>query len=155
MRRLLTPPEGPARTPNGGSTAIRGRGDRRNGAEFEFLTTVEHAFNRIWYPGRKPDRSMGLLEQKLELRTAKGGDGRSSAGEARHRVLTKAGKFEPAPEAKADGLIIRIAGNPETNQGGQLWPDGSAFSTIPWSDITIRARKTRSSSGCLRVGWRP
>lgn len=28
--------------------------DRRNGAEFDFLTTVEHAINRIWYPGRKP-----------------------------------------------------------------------------------------------------
>lgn len=116
--------------------------DRRNGAEFEFLTTVEHAFNRIWYPGRKPDRSMGLLEQKLELRTAKNADGRSSlSGEAAiETALVKAGKFEPNPEAKADGLITRISGNPETNQGGQLWPDGSAFNTIPWSDVTARAK---------------
>jgi hypothetical protein len=117
--------------------------DRRSGAEFDFLTTVEHAFNRIWYPGRKPDRSMGLLEQKLELRTAKSADGRSSlAGEAAiESALMKAGKFEPAPEAKADGLIVRIAGNPETNQGGQLWPDGSAFNTMPWSDITAKAKE--------------
>lgn len=117
--------------------------DRRNTAEFEFLTTVEHAFNRIWYPGRKPDRSTGLLEQKLELRTAKGQDGRSSLlGEAAiETALNKAGKFEPNPEAKADQLIIRIAGNPETNQGGQLWPDGSAFNTIPWSDVTARAKE--------------
>lgn len=117
--------------------------DRRNGAEFDFLTTIEHAFNRLWYPGRKPDRSMGLLEQKLELRTAKATDGRSSlAGEAAvESALSKAGKFEPAPEAKADGLIVRIAGNPENNTGGQLWPDGPAFNTIPWSDITAKAKE--------------
>lgn len=117
--------------------------DRRNGAEFEFLTTVEHAFNRVWYPGRKPDRSMGLLEQKLELRTAKGADGRSSLmGEAAiETALVRAGKYEPNPEAKADALITRISGNPETNQGGQLWPDGSAFNTIPWSDITAKAKE--------------
>lgn len=117
--------------------------DRRNAAEFDFLTTVEHAFNRVWYPNRKPDRTMGLLEQKLELRTAKSADGRSTlAGEAAiESALIKAGKFEPNPETKADGLIIRIAGNPETNQGGQLWPDGSAFNTIPWSDITAKAKE--------------
>ena len=117
--------------------------DRRNGAEFEFLTTVEHAFNRIWYPNRKPDRSMGLLLEKLELRTARSSDGRSSlSGEAAiETALIKAGKFEPKPEAAADGLIRRISGNPETNQGGQLWPDGSAFNTIPWSDVTARAKE--------------
>lgn len=117
--------------------------DRRNGAEFDFLTTVEHAFNRIWYPGRKPDRSMGLLEQKLELRTAKAADGRASlAGEAAvEAALTSAGKYEANPEAMADRLIMRIAGNPETNQGGQLWQDGAAFNTIPWSDITAKAKE--------------
>ncbi len=117
--------------------------DRRNGAEFEFLTTVEHAFNRIWYPGRKPDRSMGLLEQKLELRTAKNPDGHSSlAGEAAvEAALLGARKYEANPEANADALIMRIAGNPETNQGGQLWPDGSAFNIILWSDITTKTKE--------------
>jgi hypothetical protein len=117
--------------------------DWRNSAEFDFLTTIEHAFNRIWYPGRKPDRSMGLLEQKLELRTAKGQDGKSSllAEPVIEDALTKAGKFEPNPEAKADGLITRISGNPETNQGGQLWPDGASFNTIPWSDVTSKAKE--------------
>ena len=117
--------------------------DRRNGAEFDFLTTVEHAFNRVWYPGRKPDRSNGLLEQKLELRTAKSTDGRASlSGEAAIEApLIRAGKFEPNPEAKADMLIVMIAGNPDTNAGGRLWPDGKAFNTVPWSDITSRARE--------------
>ncbi|MGD0109022.1 MAG: DUF499 domain-containing protein [Rhodopila sp.] len=91
--------------------------DRRNTAEFDFLTTVEHAFNRIWYPGRKPTREMGLLEEKLDLRTAKALDGRSDLnGEtAIEAALVRAGKYEPTPETKADGLIMRIAGNPETN----------------------------------------
>jgi hypothetical protein len=68
--------------------------DRRNTAEFDFLTTVEHAFNRIWYPGRKPTREMGLLEEKLDLRTARGQDGRSDLdGEAAiEAALVRAGK---------------------------------------------------------------
>lgn len=117
--------------------------DRRNSAEFDFLTTIEHAFNRIWYPGRKPTREMGLLEEKLDLRTAKSADGRSSLdGEkAVEAALVKAGKFEPNPESKADGLITRIAGNPETNAGGQLWPDGAAFNLVPWSDIAVKAKQ--------------
>jgi hypothetical protein len=36
---------------------------------------------------------------------------------------------------------MRIAGNPETNTGGQLWPDGPAFNTLPWTDITAKARE--------------
>ena len=117
--------------------------DRRNGAEFDFLTTIEHAFNRIWFPGRKPDRSMGLLEEKLELRTAKATNGRSKLdGEgAVEAALIRGHKYEPEPEAKADALILRIAGNPETNTGGQLWPDGVAFNTISWSDVTAKARE--------------
>jgi len=117
--------------------------DRRNSAEFDFLTTVEHAFNRIWYPGRKPSREMGLLEEKLELRTARTAGGRSSLdGEkAVEAALIKAGKYEPSPESKAEGLITRISGNPESNAGGQLWPDGSAFNTILWTDVTSKARE--------------
>jgi len=117
--------------------------DRRNGAEFEFLAQVENAFNRVWYPGRKPDRSSGLIEARLELRTAKGADGRSSLnGEAAvEQALKQVGKYEPKPEEKADQLIVRIAGNPETNVGGQLWPDGVASNALPWSDIVARARE--------------
>ncbi|MGD0109621.1 MAG: DUF499 domain-containing protein, partial [Rhodopila sp.] len=116
--------------------------DRRNGVEFDFLTTIEHAFNRIWYPGRKPTREIGLLEERLDLRTAKSADGRSSLdGEkAVEAALLKAGKYEPSPETKADGLITRIAGNPETNVGGQLWQDGAAFNIVLWSDIAANAK---------------
>ncbi|MDT8292055.1 anti-phage-associated DUF499 domain-containing protein [Roseomonas mucosa] len=125
--------------------------DRRNTAEFDFLTQVENAFNRVWYPGRKPDRSNGLIEAKLELRTAKGKDGRSSLdGEtAVEAALVKAGKYNANPEASADAIIQRIAGNPETNQGGLLWPDGSGFNTIPWSDITTKAKEA------ARFEWFP
>lgn len=117
--------------------------DWRNGAEFEFLTTLEHAFNRVWYPGRKADRTLGLLVERLELRTAKTADGRSSLqGEpVIEEALVRSGKFESNPETKADALIVRIAGSPETNQGGQLWLDGAAFNTIPWTDVTTRAKE--------------
>jgi hypothetical protein len=117
--------------------------DRRNGAEFDFLTTVEHAFNRIWYPGRKPDRSMGLLEEKLELRTAKTTEGRSSLdGEkAVEAALIKAGKYEPSPETKADGLITRIAGRAKENPQFLWLPPGGldavrrvATTTSKWRD---------------------
>ena len=68
--------------------------DRLKGAEFDFLTTVEHAFNRIWYPGRKPNCQMGLLEEKLDLRTAKNEDGRSSLDGEKpvEAALIRAGK---------------------------------------------------------------
>ncbi len=125
--------------------------DRRNTAQFDFLAQVENAFNRVWYPGRKPDRSNGLLEAKLELRTAKSKDGRSSLdGEsAVEAALVKAGKYNSTPEATAEAVIQRIAGNPESNQGGLLWPDGSAFNTLPWSDITTKAKEV------ARFEWFP
>ncbi|MDO9713172.1 DUF499 domain-containing protein [Paracraurococcus lichenis] len=117
--------------------------DRRNTAEFDLLTQVETVYNRIWYPNRPPGQSGSLQEGKLELRTGRGTDGRSSLdGEAAIEAeLIKRGKFEPDPEKKADSLIQRIAGNPETNMGGQLWPDGPSFNTIPWADIVTAARQ--------------
>jgi hypothetical protein len=109
--------------------------DRRNQAEFDFLTTIEQAFNRVWYPGRKPDRSTGLLEAKLELRTARDQSGRSSlAGEvAVESTLAKSGKLILDPEAKADVLRSRIE--------DQLWPQGDAFKTVLWSDIVAKAKE--------------
>ncbi|WP_149536631.1 anti-phage-associated DUF499 domain-containing protein [Siccirubricoccus phaeus] len=109
--------------------------DRRNAAEFDLLTTIEQTFNRVWYPGRKPGQGTGLLEAKLELRTARDQSGRSSlAGEmAVETALDKVGKLIRDPEAKADMLKARIE--------DQLWPQGDAFKTIPWSDITAKAKE--------------
>lgn len=108
--------------------------DRRNTAEFDLLTTIEQTFNRVWYPGRKPGQGTGLLEAKLQLRTHRDQSNRSSlAGEAAiEAALDSAGKLIRDPEVKADMLRARIE--------DQLWPPGDAFKTVPWSDITAKAK---------------
>lgn len=110
--------------------------DRAQECEFDFLTTVEQAFNRIWYPGRKPDRTTGLIEARLELRTARGTGNQPStlAGEAAvEAALARAGKLVGDPETRADMLRDRIE--------NQLWPQGGAFKVIPWRDIVDRAKE--------------
>jgi hypothetical protein len=109
--------------------------DRRNVAEFDLLTTIEQTFNRVWYPGKKPGGGVGLLEARLELRTARDGAGKPTlAGEAAVvTALEKQGKLSADPEAKADGLRTRIE--------DQLWPQGDVFKVIPWMDLQSKSRE--------------
>ncbi|BAQ45812.1 anti-phage-associated DUF499 domain-containing protein [Methylobacterium aquaticum] len=107
--------------------------DEAESAEFDFLSTMESLFNRVYYPANVDGAGPDLRFEKITLvRSKDAQDGIAMDGEAavqRALVGTGASKLKTDVKAEADALIRRAE--------AVLWNKGET--RLPWKDVVTRS----------------
>ncbi|WP_411902305.1 anti-phage-associated DUF499 domain-containing protein [Methylorubrum thiocyanatum] len=107
--------------------------DEAEAAEFDFLSTMESLFNRVYYPANVDGAGPDLRFEKITLvRSKDAQDGIAMDGEAaiqRALVGTGASKLKTDVKAEADALLRRAE--------LVLWNKGET--RLPWKDVVTRS----------------